>query len=278
MNKQGKIGLIAVDLDNTTLVPGKDSYSPRLVKDIQLCSQNGVHFMLNTGRHYTMIPPKVFAALPNGLIGTINGACLVDHEGHVLRKHPMSKEDMDALVHWCDIYDVGLGFKFEDAVAAYVNYEKFRDGYSHGDPFVADSILDCTATRDHHCSVGLPLGTFIICDDATEAKLKPLLPQFTFAWSAWNGFDVFLNNVTKALTVQDALEYYGLGWENVLSFGDAENDTAFLVAAGYGYAMANAVPEVKAAARYMCESCEDDGVAKTIERLVLGGEINDGHK
>ncbi|MDD6600819.1 MAG: HAD hydrolase family protein, partial [Galactobacillus timonensis] len=147
MNRQGKIGLIAVDLDSTTLVPGQDAYSPRLVRDIQLCEKKGVHFMLNTGRHYTMIPPKVFAVLPDGPIGTINGACLVDHDGLVLNQHPMSKDDMDRLVHWSEVYGVGLGFKFVDAVVSYVNYEKFRDGYAHGDAFVAKSIIDCSSSR-----------------------------------------------------------------------------------------------------------------------------------
>ena len=266
MNRQGKIDLIAVDLDNTTLVPGKDSYSPRLVKDIQLCSQNGVHFMLNTGRHYTMIPPKVFAALPNGLIGTINGACLVDHEGHVLRKHPMSKEDMDALVHWCDIYDVGLGFKFEDAIVTYANYDKLMKGYVRN-PREWKLVINDDEKRTHHLTAGTPLGTFIIGDESVIEPFSHTLPDLIFAWSQRDGYDVFSRNVTKATAVQRVLDDEGLSWDNVLAFGDAGNDIPFIEKAGIGVALGNAKDGVKEHADLSADLCENDGVAKMLEQL-----------
>ena len=40
-------------------------------------------------------------------------------------------------------------------------------------------------------------------------------------------------------------------------------------AAGMGVAMGNAEPEVKKIANYVCETNDEDGVAKTIEQMIL---------
>lgn len=59
-----------------------------------------------------------------------------------------------------------------------------------------------------------------------------------------------------------------------MAFGDGDNDEPMLRVLGFGVAMANAEEKVKAAADYITESNEEDGVAKAIERFVLeGGEV-----
>ena len=45
-----------------------------------------------------------------------------------------------------------------------------------------------------------------------------------------------------------------------------------VAAAGLGVAMANAFPEVKAAAHYITASNNEDGVARAVETFVLGKE------
>ena len=49
------------------------------------------------------------------------------------------------------------------------------------------------------------------------------------------------------------------------------NDLAMIQAAGYGIAMGNATPDVLAAARYVTDDNNHDGVAKAIETYVLKG-------
>ena len=64
-------------------------------------------------------------------------------------------------------------------------------------------------------------------------------------------------------------KHLGVKQEEVMTFGDAENDLDMIVYAGMGVAMANAFDEVKKAANYITDSNEDDGVAKAIEKFVL---------
>ena len=54
-----------------------------------------------------------------------------------------------------------------------------------------------------------------------------------------------------------------------MALGDQKNDEGMLRYAGYSVAMGNAVPEMKAVARYETDTNDNDGVAKAIERYAL---------
>ena len=55
----------------------------------------------------------------------------------------------------------------------------------------------------------------------------------------------------------------------VLAFGDNFNDISLIEEVGYGVAVANARDEVKNVAKEITESNTADGVAITIEKLLL---------
>jgi len=60
--------------------------------------------------------------------------------------------------------------------------------------------------------------------------------------------------------------------EEIAVLGDGGNDVAAFEQAGLSIAMGNAQPAVKAAADFVTDSNEDDGLAHAIERIILGGE------
>ena len=55
----------------------------------------------------------------------------------------------------------------------------------------------------------------------------------------------------------------------VAAFGDGTNDITMLQTAGVSVAMKNALPEVKAVARFETLTNEEDGVAVFLENYVL---------
>lgn len=59
--------------------------------------------------------------------------------------------------------------------------------------------------------------------------------------------------------------------ERVLAVGDNDNDIPLLQAAGYGVAMGNASPGLKAVADWIAPSIEEDGAAVALEKFVLLG-------
>lgn len=261
------IKLIVCDIDNTLIPSNTLQLSDRTRTALQKAVQKGLRVMINSGRHYTFLQPSLFDDLPMDIIGTINGACLTDRNGKVLEKHPMSKENMDAITKICIEHNIGLGFKFEDRIVTYANHQKFVDGYvQKGVPW-EHSVIDDTKERKHHLEHGYPLGTFIIGDETVIEHFVDAVPGIQFAWSYRDGFDVFLKTVTKKTSVDAALKIYGLTWDNVIAFGDAGNDTPFIAPAAIGVAMGNSKDDVKEACDIVAPDCKEDGVAQVLEDL-----------
>ncbi len=79
---------------------------------------------------------------------------------------------------------------------------------------------------------------------------------------------VLPSGVNKASGLAVALEELHLKNEQAVAVGDAENDHAFLKAAGCGVAVANALPMLKEAADLVTRGARGAGVEEVIEQLL----------
>ncbi len=79
---------------------------------------------------------------------------------------------------------------------------------------------------------------------------------------------VLPSGVNKATGLAAAVEELGFSSRDVVAVGDAENDHAFLAAAGCGVAVANAVPALKARADLVTVRDRGAGVVELIDRLL----------
>ena len=57
--------------------------------------------------------------------------------------------------------------------------------------------------------------------------------------------------------------------DKMAAFGDDYSDIEMLRGCGFGVAVANAIDEVKAVAKYICGDCDEDGVAKWLEERIV---------
>ena len=73
----------------------------------------------------------------------------------------------------------------------------------------------------------------------------------------------------KGRGVERLAALLGIRREEIMAFGDGLNDLSLLSCAGLPVAMENAVPELKAAARFIAPSNIEDGEAACIERFAL---------
>jgi len=108
------------------------------------------------------------------------------------------------------------------------------------------------------------------------ADLRRELPGVTFAaeraivaYSGAGGLaEISAPGVTKAAGLESWCEELGLDAADVWAFGDMPNDLPMIAWAGRSFAVANAHPDVLAAADHVCPSNDEDGVAQILERLV----------
>ncbi|SMC07898.1 hypothetical protein SAMN00768000_3520 [Sulfobacillus thermosulfidooxidans DSM 9293] len=85
----------------------------------------------------------------------------------------------------------------------------------------------------------------------------------------WNLVEIVTHDVNKALGLSYICKQYDIHSENVISFGNAENDMEFIDFAGVGVAMENAIPQLKEKASFVTASNDNDGVAQFLEQQLL---------
>ncbi len=89
------------------------------------------------------------------------------------------------------------------------------------------------------------------------------------AYSGAGGLaEISAPGVTKAAALESFCADLGVGAQDVWAFGDMPNDLPMIVWAGTSFAVANAHPDVLAAADHVCASNDEDGVAQVLEGLV----------
>ena len=69
--------------------------------------------------------------------------------------------------------------------------------------------------------------------------------------------------------IEKMLEHFSLVPREIAAFGDGENDLEMLRRAGIGVAMGGSPPAVQAAADFVTDSVEQDGIAKALARLEI---------
>ena len=79
---------------------------------------------------------------------------------------------------------------------------------------------------------------------------------------------VLPGGVDKGSGLRAACEHLQMPVSSFVAVGDAENDLPFLRAAGYGVAVANALPELKRIAHWMAPSGHGTGVRELIDRIL----------
>jgi len=76
-------------------------------------------------------------------------------------------------------------------------------------------------------------------------------------------------NAWKGVALTEVMKQLGLTSSEVVGFGDDKNDIDFLKTCGIKVAVNNAVDEVKSISDWICGDCDNDGVAKWLEKNVL---------
>ncbi|MDR0963765.1 MAG: HAD family hydrolase, partial [Clostridium sp.] len=85
--------------------------------------------------------------------------------------------------------------------------------------------------------------------------------------------DILPVSATKWNAIRLLAKEWSIDLSEIAAFGDDYNDIEMLKNCGVGVAVANALDEVKAVANYICDSNDEDGVARWLEsnitRVVL---------
>lgn len=79
---------------------------------------------------------------------------------------------------------------------------------------------------------------------------------------------IFPNGVDKALGIKELMALKGISADQVMTFGDGDNDISMLRLTKYSYAMENASKTVKAVANFIAPTNAKSGVFQMIEQYL----------
>ena len=103
--------------------------------------------------------------------------------------------------------------------------------------------------------------------DEVKARAAELVRCFDYLQPISCWCDVLPKGMNKGSSVGRFAREMGVSPDEILFFGDAENDLPIFGTLENTCAMANATPAAAAAARWHVGACEDDGVAEALEEL-----------
>ena len=275
--------LIAIDLDMTLLDRNKN-ISYRNKKAIELAKEKGVKIVLCSGRILkgVMYFAKVLG-LHDQVIVACNGAIVRD-----LKKNKdiyyvgLENEKSLEIARICKENDIYYHYYFQDTmIARRLDYSsKFY--YEKNKELPKEERIDIIIDDSEQTlkSCGDLITKFVIIDkdvekvDRVREIIEKRLLGVETTKSDTNILEVMKEGVNKKRALEFVCSYLGIDPKEIMAIGDNENDLQMIEFAGLGVAMENAIEELKEIADFVTQSYEDDGVAKAIEKFVLGEAIN----
>lgn len=270
------IKLIAVDLDETFLNADVE-VSARNRAAVTKAVDQGIIFVVASGRMRYRIPDDVITITGLRYLVSANGANVMDLQtGNILYEDPIPANTVLEIVSALKQYPIYLELYYGGY--AYTDQQSFSyysaDIYSPGRRTIMESgirIVDDLAAfisdpRNTIDKINIPYIPPVNSREVSEILHRP---EITSTQSLPQNAEVNHNTANKAEGLRALCRELNILPSEVMAFGDAENDLEMMRFAGFSVAMGNACPEVKASARYVTKTNEEDGVAWFLENYVI---------
>ena len=272
-----KTRMIGMDLDGTLLTTEK-KLTPYTQDVLKRAIAQGIIVLPATGRPVSGVPEEIMHFPGIRYAVTANGGRIVDvQENRTIYENLVPVDKAYAILSVFEKYDTlreiyydGIGYSEETMLK---NIHRYIEPGPMADYMVATRrpIPDVHAKFvETNRPVDKVQGIFASLADKDEAlkeleKIKDI--EITGALS--QNIEINAKDVDKGNALLRLGQILGIPGEEIMAFGDGTNDRKMLEKVGTGVAMANGVPEVKAAADYITASNDEEGVARFIEKYVL---------
>jgi Cof subfamily protein (haloacid dehalogenase superfamily) len=259
------IQLFVFDIDGTLIEHKSNQVSLSTQLAIDQLKAAGKEVLIATGRAFYFIPQAVKDVVNPDYYVCINGQCLLDKHGKFLKRYDLDKEDVFRLTEWCITHKIAVGLKMADAVEVYYNFNEFISTYVKGQDY--RRILRDRTGHDVRLSQEIPMGMFLIGDDDLVLSIKDDYKSLSITRSYAHAFDVFAKGDGKSRAIEHVIEELSIQWDNVMVFGDGENDIDMIKKAQIGVVMGNAHIEVQSHGDFVTKSVGDDGIVFALKHF-----------
>ncbi|MCL2185441.1 MAG: Cof-type HAD-IIB family hydrolase [Treponema sp.] len=278
------IKALAIDLDGTTLMPG-GILGEKTRACLKKLINNGMQIIISTGRAIEAAEKYRSAINATGPMVFFNGAEVADvPSGEILHTNCIG---MDVVDFGTDIarelgihYQVYLPAKISPDTGLTDPNQKWEalviEKYTKDAEYYQQHTGIVPVIKDLKKIAALPLSGCIkgmfIADPSLHNEVRVRMKErFGDKITVMRSFPTFLevinNGVSKGEGLRIAMEHRGLKKEEVIAFGDEENDVPMFAIAGFACVPENARDKIREEADFIYESVTKEGLALFLGEL-----------
>ena len=267
------IRLIATDLDDT-LLDARSDVTERTCRALERAMDAGVMISLSSGRMTEAMVPFAERLCVNAPMILYNGALIYDHrDGRTLYANAIPAKTALNVARMVE--EMGVYLQIYPGKGYFCNRR-----CEHTDRYEASIRVRCT-------ELGMPVSEWMRGDmvkmlaiatpeiiDQAQARLREAFPKgVCFMKSKAHYLEIVAEGVDKERALKALGDQLGVTRDEIMAFGDGQNDASMIACAGWGVAMENAVDECKSVAKLIAPRNTEDGVAQVIEQFLDEGKL-----
>ncbi len=274
-----EIKIIATDMDGTLLDPRGQLDLPRLEKILDKLDHRGVRFVIATGNEVHRMRQLLGHLAERVVLVVANGARIFENN-ELLQAQTWDDAMVDrALDHF-------KGRECQDQfVVTAMNGGFVKKGtvFTELDKFMIPEMIEKLYQRmnfvdefDSNLFGGVLKMSMVVGEERSDSVLQEINDLFDghvrAVSSGYGCIDILQDGIHKAWGLVELLKRWNLKPEQIMAFGDSENDIEMLELAGISYAMENAEEAVKRVATKVAPANSQAGVYKVLENWLERGE------
>lgn len=262
--------LIAFDLDDTLLQKDK-TISEIDLEAIKKAKDKGIYIIIATGRPIfgTLQYIKTLGLDEENFIVSYNGAITSSIDGNnIVLNEKLIGKDLKYLYNLSKELNVNI-HAFDNRgcitpkISEYTNLEvRIND--------IPLTVIDFSTIKEDDEIIKV---MFVDEPNNLDEVIKRLPNKVYEKYNVVKSAPFFLEFLNKKADkwygIKAVAKYLGIKENEIITFGDSENDMLMIKKSGLGIAMGNAIESVKKVAKYVANDNDKNGIASSIERFVL---------
>ena len=265
------IKLVLCDVDGTLIPLGSHGASERTMQAISHVREAGVQFGLATGRDVVELMQLFDGNDMPFRTGILSNGKKIMVDGEMVRLSLISNEGLERLAakvtEYPGVMMTAYPFETDATNPIYCLGTTAEEMAQWAKIYSFNGIL-----ADDVPPIDI-IGATIACPDneeimqAVERDARELCPEFDIAKPSVRWWDILPKGLNKGTALQMLMDELKVTSDEVVMFGDADNDLAILQAVENSVVVDGATPAAKAAAKWHIGACEDDAVADALEDI-----------
>ncbi len=256
------IKAIFFDVDGTLISHKTSSIPVSTIKALEMLKEKGILIFLATGRHKLELSDLPVGNIEFDGYVTLNGQYCYNGEG-VIHTMPIPKSNLENVVN--EMKSDPFPCEFVEADRIYINYideivEKAQDAINTPIPEIG--VLEEGVNNE--VLLVLPFGM-----ENKQERLRELLPDCKMTRWHEHAFDVINKLGGKEKGIEKVLEYYNIDKEDVMAFGDGDNDVCMFEYVGLSVCLANGSKLAIEAADYVSDDIDNDGIYNALKHFKI---------